>query len=160
MTAISKDEIAKGELVSKPIQFTLNGKTVTGRADETIIKTARKNGIVIPHLCHGKGTRPDGNCRACVVEIKGERVLAPSCCRYPVEGMEVNTESPRALASQVASEAFVPKPSSTSTAGLWAAISTANPACFTPRSALEGCTGPRLDWIAVASSLDSRRYSF
>ena len=44
--------------------------------------------------------RPDGNCRACVVEIKGERVLAPSCCRYPKEGMEVTTDSPRALASQ------------------------------------------------------------
>ena len=95
MTAISRDEIA-----AMPIQFTLNGKTVVGRPDETIIKTARKNGIVIPHLCHGKGTRPDGNCRACVVEIKGERVLAPSCCRYPVEGMEVSTDSPRALASQ------------------------------------------------------------
>ena len=30
--------------------------------------------------------RPDGNCRACMVEIKGERVLAPSCCRYPTHG--------------------------------------------------------------------------
>src|SRR5262249_34243798 len=42
----------------------------------------------------------DGNCRACVVEIKGERVLAPSCCRFPSNGMEVTTDSPRALASQ------------------------------------------------------------
>ena len=44
--------------------------------------------------------RPDGNCRTCMVEIKGERVLAPSCCRYPKEGMEVTTNSPRALTSQ------------------------------------------------------------
>src|SRR4029079_17730106 len=43
---------------------------------------------------------PDGNCRACVVEIKGERVLAPSCCRFPSAGMEVTTDSARALASQ------------------------------------------------------------
>jgi formate dehydrogenase major subunit len=46
------------------------------------------------------GMRPDGNCRACVVEIKGERVLAPSCCRYPKEGMEVTTDSERAKLSQ------------------------------------------------------------
>ena len=44
--------------------------------------------------------RPDGNCRTCMVEIKGERVLAPSCCRYPKEGMEVTTNSARALTSQ------------------------------------------------------------
>ena len=39
--------------------------------------------------------RADGNCRACMVEIKGERVLAPSCCRTPTAGMEV-TERQRA----------------------------------------------------------------
>ena len=47
-----------------------------------------------------EGMRPDGNCRACMVEIKGERVLAPSCCRYPKDGMEVTTDSPRAVTSQ------------------------------------------------------------
>ena len=44
--------------------------------------------------------RPDGNCRACMVEVKGERVLAPSCCRYPTDGMDVTTDSARALTSQ------------------------------------------------------------
>ena len=44
--------------------------------------------------------RPDGNCRACMVEIKGERVLAPSCCRAPAPGMEVSSVSPRALHAQ------------------------------------------------------------
>src|ERR1700733_5679457 len=43
---------------------------------------------------------PDGNCRTCMVEIKGERVLAPSCCRFPKEGMEVTSNSARALTSQ------------------------------------------------------------
>ena len=44
-----------------------------------------------------EGMRPDGNCRTCMVEIKGERVLAPSCCRYPKEGMEVTSNSARAV---------------------------------------------------------------
>jgi formate dehydrogenase major subunit len=95
MTAISKQEIA-----ALPIEFKLNGKVVIGRADETIIQTAKQYGIDIPHLCYKEGYRPDGNCRACMVEINGERVLAPSCCRYPKEGMEVTTDSERALKSQ------------------------------------------------------------
>jgi len=95
MTAITKQEIA-----ALPVEFKLNGKAVVGRADETIIQTAKHYGIDIPHLCYKEGLRPDGNCRACVVEIKGERTLAPSCCRVPKDGMEVTTDSVRAVASQ------------------------------------------------------------
>src|SRR4029078_673150 len=57
-------------------------------------------GVEIPRLCYKEGMRPDGNCRSCMVEIKGERVLAPSCCRYPTSGMEVTSNSARAVASQ------------------------------------------------------------
>ncbi len=95
MTAISKQEIA-----ALPVEFKLNGKLVVGRADETIIQTAAKHGIDIPRLCYMEGMRPDGNCRACMVEIKGERVLAPACCRFPSDGMEVTSDSARAAASQ------------------------------------------------------------
>src|SRR5258706_82157 len=94
------DRLNTQQLAMLPIEFKLNGKTVVGRPDEPIIETARQNGISIPHLCYSRTLRPDGNCRACVVEVKGERVLAPSCCRYPTQGMEVTTDSPRALASQ------------------------------------------------------------
>ena len=82
------------------IAFTLNGLEVTASPDETLIQAAKRHGIEIPHLCYKEGMRADGNCRACVVEIKGERVLAPSCCRYPQAGMEVSCDSPRALHSQ------------------------------------------------------------
>lgn len=95
MTAITRHEIA-----ALPVEFKLNGQTVIGRKDETILQTAKKHGIEIPHLCFMEGLRPDGNCRACVVEIKGERVLAPSCCRYPQDGMDITSDSTRAVASQ------------------------------------------------------------
>ena len=88
------------QMTPAQVEFTLNGKTVTARADETIIQAAKKEGIEIPHLCYMEGMRPDGNCRACVVEIKGERVLAPSCCRFPTNGMTVTTDSERAVHSQ------------------------------------------------------------
>ena len=81
-------------------EFRLNGNAVVALGDESIIEAAQRHGVKIPHLCYKPGMRPDGNCRACVVEIKGERVLAPSCCRKPTTGMEVSSESARALHSQ------------------------------------------------------------
>ena len=83
-----------------PIPFILNGRAVEALPDETLMQVATRNGIEVPHLCYQEGQRPDGNCRACVVEIKGERVLAASCCRQPTPGMEVTTDSARALHSQ------------------------------------------------------------
>jgi formate dehydrogenase major subunit len=89
------------ELVgAETIDFKLNGETVSAHAGETIIQAAKRHGVDIPHLCYKEGYRPDGNCRACVVEIKGERVLAPSCCRAPAKGMEVQSNSARAVHSQ------------------------------------------------------------
>ncbi|MBL8514480.1 MAG: molybdopterin-dependent oxidoreductase, partial [Betaproteobacteria bacterium] len=73
---------------------------VTAYEDQTLIEIAKEHGKDIPHLCYKPGYRPDGNCRACVVEVKGERVLAPSCCRHPSNNMEVTTDSPRAVNAQ------------------------------------------------------------
>ena len=88
------------ELKAMPVEFKLNGKDVLAHADETIIQTAQRYGVEIPHLCYKEGMRPDGNCRACMVEVKGERVLAASCCRKPAPGMEVTSDSARAVHSQ------------------------------------------------------------
>ncbi len=82
------------------VSFILNGETVVAGADKTILQIADERGLEIPRLCYMEGMRADGNCRTCMVEVKGERVLAPSCCRYPRDGMEVTTNSARAVASQ------------------------------------------------------------
>ena len=84
-----------------PVSFTLDGETITAFKNESILEAASRNGIEIPHLCYASGLRADGNCRACVVEIEGERVLAPSCCRVPAEGMKVLAGSERARRSQL-----------------------------------------------------------
>ncbi len=80
------------------IRFRLDGAEVEARPGETIWQAAHRLGTDIPHLCHAPapGYRPDGNCRACMVEIEGERVLAASCIRRPTAGMTVRTASPRA----------------------------------------------------------------
>src|SRR6202008_970556 len=91
---------ATAPLAPALVTFTLNGKTVVARDNQTLLQAANDQGIEIPRLCYMEGMRADGNCRTCMVEIKGERVLAPSCCRYPKDGMEVTTDSARALTSQ------------------------------------------------------------
>ena len=98
MNAITRQELA--ELDAPLVNFSLNGQEVTGRANESILQVAKREGIDIPHLCFKEGLEAVGNCRACMVEIDGERVLAPSCCRAPTAGMKVKTDSERAVASQ------------------------------------------------------------
>ena len=80
--------------------FTLDGRTLDAQPGETILQAAQRHGVEIPHLCYTDGLRPDGNCRACMVEISGERPLAPSCCRTPTDGMEVSSHNERARHSQ------------------------------------------------------------
>jgi formate dehydrogenase major subunit len=83
----------------KTISFTLDGRKAVAMPGETIWEVARRDGVDIPHLCHRPepGYAPDGNCRACMVEIEGERTLAASCCRKPTPGMAVQTASSRAV---------------------------------------------------------------
>jgi formate dehydrogenase major subunit len=89
------------ELLAPPsVEFKLNEQSVMGFEGETILNAAKRHGIDIPHLCYQEGLRADGNCRACVVEIKGERTLAPSCCRNVAPGLEVLSQSLRAKKSQ------------------------------------------------------------
>ncbi len=84
------------------IKFTIDGAEVEARDGETIWQVAQRNGVDIPHLCWSTapGYRPDGNCRACMVEVEGERVLAASCLRKPAAGMKVGVATPRAEASR------------------------------------------------------------
>ncbi|MBI1835421.1 MAG: (2Fe-2S)-binding protein, partial [Burkholderiales bacterium] len=82
------------------IHIQLNGTSVSCKSGESLLNIAKRVGVEIPHLCYKEGMEAAGNCRACVVEIKGERTLAPSCCRTAVNGMEVQSASPRAVRSQ------------------------------------------------------------
>ncbi|MEW8045698.1 MAG: 2Fe-2S iron-sulfur cluster-binding protein, partial [Candidatus Thiodiazotropha sp.] len=82
------------------INFTLDGRPLSAEPGETLLQAAKRAGIDIPHLCHKDGLRPDGNCRACVVEIEGERALAAACCRTPSEGMVVKSQDGRPRKAQ------------------------------------------------------------
>ena len=78
----------------------LDDQEVTAYPGETLWQVAKRAGETIPHLCFkdAPGYRADGNCRACMVEVEGERVLAASCIREAKPGMVVRSaHSPRAI---------------------------------------------------------------
>ena len=81
-----------------PKTFFIDGHEIDIREGESIFRAARRLDIKLPHLCYSPkpGYRADGNCRVCMVEIEGERVLAASCIRTPNPGMKVTTDSHRA----------------------------------------------------------------
>lgn len=82
------------------IDFSLDGENVAAYVDETLIQTAQRLGKEIPRLCYTESLSPVGNCRVCVVEIEGERTLAPSCCRSATAGMKVQTANKRVVKAQ------------------------------------------------------------
>ncbi|MFK7902349.1 MAG: formate dehydrogenase subunit alpha [Nitratireductor sp.] len=113
--------------MTKNIKFTLDGAVVEANEDETIWQVASRQGTSIPHLCYldETGYKSDGNCRACMVEIEGERVLAASCNRMPTDGMVVNTQTERAQKSRkmvfelLASDMKAPEESADNQSNFW-----------------------------------------
>jgi formate dehydrogenase major subunit len=98
MNAIGRSR--RAALAGTPVELEINGRPVRAFTHETLIEVAAREGIEIPRLCYKPGMDTAGNCRACMVEIDGERVLAPSCCRHPAAGMKLSTDSARAVAAQ------------------------------------------------------------
>jgi formate dehydrogenase major subunit len=98
MNAITR--LGRNALQGAKVTIEMNGRSVQAHAGETLIEIADREGIEIPRLCYREGMEVVGNCRSCMVEINGERVLAPSCCRYPTDGMKVTTDSERAVTAQ------------------------------------------------------------
>ena len=77
------------------VKFFLDGTEIEALEGETIWQAAKRHAEEIPHLCYSPkpGYKASGNCRACMVEIEGERVLAAACVRQPTAGMKVKSSS-------------------------------------------------------------------
>lgn len=83
-----------------PVNIIVNGQKIEAQKGQTIIQVARENGLKIPTLCYHKDLSPTGNCRMCVVDVKGARFLQAACVTQVSEGMEIETHSPKAVASR------------------------------------------------------------
>ena len=82
------------------VNITLNGKKIEAQQGQTILDVAREHDVRIPTLCYHKDLSPTGNCRMCVVEVKGSRFLQAACVTQVWEGMEIEIESAKAVASR------------------------------------------------------------
>jgi len=80
--------------------ITINGTRLTFDSGQTILEVAEENQIPIPTLCYLKDATPTGACRICVVEVEGFRSLVASCSTPATDGMVVQTESPKVIASR------------------------------------------------------------
>jgi len=77
------------------VNLTIDGLPVQVEEGSTILEAAEQLNIYIPTLCHHPDQNVKANCRICVVEVQGMKLLAPACS-YPVaEGMAVLTHSQR-----------------------------------------------------------------
>ncbi len=75
------------------VNLKINNMPVAVEEGTTILEAAKKLNFRIPTLCNHPDLSVAGNCRVCVVEVKGARLLAASCATPVSEGMEVFTNS-------------------------------------------------------------------
>ncbi len=80
---------------ARMITLTIDGESVSVPEGSTILEACRAIEKPQPTLCYLETLHPVNTCRVCVVELKGSRVLVPSCSRKAEEGMEVSTDSER-----------------------------------------------------------------
>ncbi len=79
--------------MSKKINLKIDGIPVVVEEGTTILHAAKKLNINIPTLCYHDDLCIAGNCRVCVVEMKGSRNLPASCAMPVSEGMEIMTNT-------------------------------------------------------------------
>ncbi len=77
----------------KKVKIKIDNKTIDCLPDKTIMEVAHENGIDIPGLCNHPDFPPKGNCRICVVEVKGRDKLVTSCTTKVEEGMVIKTNT-------------------------------------------------------------------
>lgn len=75
-------------------QAVINGKTCSYEEEQTILKLLHRIGVTIPALCYDERFPPTSVCRSCLVKVKGNNHLQPSCRTHLIDGMEIETHIP------------------------------------------------------------------
>jgi len=76
------------------VTITIDGSPVDAREGETVLETARREGIAIPSLCRsgtasGTPMPEHASCGACLVAVEGRAEFCPSCALSSEEGLSV-----------------------------------------------------------------------
>ena len=155
----------------RTVSLQIDGREVTALDGQTIWQAAKAQGVTIPHLCHApdhgvNGLQPAGNCRACVVEVQGERTLSASCCRAVQPGMKVSTGNERVqraqrLVLELLRADVPPTPPQApalrhdSELDRWCSAAGVQASRFEPRARLHGAPPPDASHPAIAVNLSA-----
>lgn len=88
--------MADNELVTLKI----DGNTVQVPKGTNVLEAARTLGTSISYFCYHPGLSSPAVCRQCLVEVKGQPKLVPSCYTPVAENMEVTTDSEKVVTAR------------------------------------------------------------
>ncbi|MFZ5967705.1 MAG: NADH-dependent [FeFe] hydrogenase, group A6 [Bacillota bacterium] len=89
----------------KMIKVKINDQELTVPEGITILEASHEAGVKIPTLCHLdlhdlKMVNQTASCRVCMVEAPGRNTLVPACVTKLTDGMEIRTDSIRAITAR------------------------------------------------------------
>lgn len=73
------------------VTFTIDGRCVSGKPGQSVLKAAEAAGIYIPRLCAFRDLVPHGSCRVCSVRANGR--IQAACVQTISEGMVVENDT-------------------------------------------------------------------
>ena len=76
------------------MQLKVNGNIINFTKDYTLLQICDSIGVRIPRFCYNDQMSIAGNCRMCLVELKGAPKPLVSCTSRGIPNMDVYTESP------------------------------------------------------------------
>ncbi len=79
------------------VNLTIDGIKVSVPEGSTILQAAKEVGVKIPTLCYHPDQAVKANCRVCVCEVEGNRLLQAACAQPVMEGMVVKTRTPKVI---------------------------------------------------------------
>ncbi len=79
------------------VNLTIDGIKVSVPEGSTILQAAQQVGINVPTLCYHPDQAVKANCRVCVCEVEGNRLLQAACSQPVMEGMVIKTRSPKVI---------------------------------------------------------------
>ncbi|MDD3268623.1 MAG: NADH-dependent [FeFe] hydrogenase, group A6 [Syntrophomonadaceae bacterium] len=79
------------------VNLTVDGIKISVPEGSTILQAAKEVGVSIPTLCYHPDQAVKANCRVCVCEVEGNRLLQAACAMPVFEGMTVKTRTPKVL---------------------------------------------------------------
>lgn len=74
------------------VQIKVDGKQITAKKGENLLKVLLDNNFNIPHLCYSDLISPTGSCRLCLVKLNNQNKPITSCTVEVSDGLEVYTK--------------------------------------------------------------------